>query len=198
MDSDSVTEKEGQPIIEFAGPADLERWLDDNGGSATGVWLKLAKKDTGVTTITYAEAVNVILRYGWIDAKASKLDDTYWLQRLTPRNRRSRWSVTNRATVEKMIEAGTMTPAGMREVDSAKADGRWAAAYDVPSTATVPDDLQSELDANPTAAATFAALSAANRYAILFQIQEAKKPETRARRITKFLTKLAAGEKRYP
>jgi uncharacterized protein YdeI (YjbR/CyaY-like superfamily) len=160
--------------------------------------MKLAKKGSGFASVTYAEAVEVALCYGWIDGQARRLDDDYYLQRFTPRRTRSKWSKINRAKAEKLIESGAMKAAGLREVDRARMDGRWDAAYDAPSTATVPDDLRAELDKNHEASGFFKALDATNRYAILHRIQDAKSHETRARRIKKFVTMLERKEKIYP
>jgi uncharacterized protein YdeI (YjbR/CyaY-like superfamily) len=160
--------------------------------------MKLAKKGSGARTITYAEALRPALAYGWIDGQTKRLDERFYLQRFTPRRARSKWSKINRAAAERMIAAGEMKPAGLREVERAKRDGRWDAAYDSPSTATMPEDLQRELDESPRAAEAFAALNSSNRYAILYYVQDAKKPETRARRIAKFVAMLEAGEKPHP
>jgi uncharacterized protein YdeI (YjbR/CyaY-like superfamily) len=148
--------------------------------------------------VTYLEALRTALRFGWIDGQARSLDDTHYAQRFTPRRARSIWSKRNREFATALIEAGEMEPAGLREVERAKADGRWDAAYDAPSTAAVPEDLRAALDANPAATEFFAGLDARNRYAILHRVQTAKRPETRARRIEKFVAMLAAGEKLYP
>jgi uncharacterized protein YdeI (YjbR/CyaY-like superfamily) len=148
--------------------------------------------------VTHAEALEVALCFGWIDARRGKLDDDYFLQRFTPRGPRSRWSKLIRARAEGLVTAGRMRPAGLREVERAKADGRWDAAYDSARTATVPDDLQLALDREPRARAFFETLDGANRYAILYRVQEAKKPETRQRRIETFVAMLAAGETIHP
>ncbi len=186
------------PSEPFASQAKWERWLEKNHERQDGVWIKFAKKATGIPTVTYAEALHVALAYGWIDGQSKGLDEQYYLQRFTPRRKRSKWSKINRASAEAMIAAGEMKPAGLREVERAKADGRWDAAYDSPSAATVPDDLQAELDRNPRAGEAFAALNGSNRYAILYGIQDAKKPETRARRIAKFVAMLERGETLHP
>jgi uncharacterized protein YdeI (YjbR/CyaY-like superfamily) len=186
------------PIIAFASRDDFARWLDEHHETAPGLWIKFAKKDSGIPTVTYDEAVEVSLCYGWIDGQAQKLDDHFYLQRYTPRTRRSKWSKINVDRANALITAGKMKPAGLRHIEAAKADGRWDAAYAGPRTATVPDDLQRALDANPAAAQFFATLDSQNRYAILYRTQDAKKPETRARRIEKFITMLANGEKIYP
>jgi uncharacterized protein YdeI (YjbR/CyaY-like superfamily) len=140
----------------------------------------------------------VALCYGWIDGQKASFDDRYWLQRFTPRRSRSKWSKVNRQKATELIERGAMKPAGLREVERAKADGRWDAAYDAQSTATVPDDLRRELEKNDAAREFFQTLNSANRYAILYQIGDAKKPETRARRIEKFVAMLAGRKKPYP
>ncbi len=160
--------------------------------------IKIAKKASGIPTVTHAEALDVALCYGWIDGQRDSFDDQWFLQRFTPRRPRSNWSKVNCAKVERLIEEGRMQPPGLAEVERARADGRWAAAYDAPSTATVPDDLQRALDQSPAAAAFFATLNSQNRYAILYRIQDAKKPETRARRIEKFMAMLEDGTKIYP
>lgn len=183
----------------FAGAAEWEAWLREHHETRpAGVWIQFARKGTGIPTVTYREALQVALRFGWIDGQARSLDDAFYLQRFTPRRARSIWSKRNRDFATALIEAGAMEPAGLREVERAKADGRWDAAYDAPSTATVPEDLQAALDANAGAAAFFATLDARNRYAILHRVQTAKRPETRARRIEKFVAMLAAGETIYP
>ena len=183
----------------FASAADWEAWLREHHETVTaGVWIKFARKASGIPTVTYREALQVALRFGWIDGQARGHDESWYLQRFTPRRARSIWSKRNRDFATALIEAGEMEPAGLREVERAKADGRWDAAYDAPSTATVPDDLQAALDANPAAAEFFAGLDRQNRYAILHRVQTAKRPETRARRIEKFVAMLAAGEKIYP
>jgi uncharacterized protein YdeI (YjbR/CyaY-like superfamily) len=185
------------PVKLFASQAAWERWLARNHERQDGLWLKLAKKDSGVKSVTYAEALRVALAYGWIDGQVKRFDERFYLQRFTPRRARSKWSKINRAAVEKMIAAGEMKPAGLREVERAKADGRWDAAYDSPSAVSVPDDLQRELDRNPRALEAFGALNSTNRYAILYGVQDAKKPETRARRIAKFVAMLNEGKKPY-
>jgi len=185
-------------VLPFASKAAWAEWLGEEHGRSSGVWLKIAKKDSGVETVSYAEALEVALCHGWIDGQKDKWDEKWWLQRFTPRKARSRWSKVNRAKAEGLIAAGKMKEAGLREVERAKADGRWDAAYDAQSTATVPGDLQRALDADDAARGFFSTLNSANRYAILFRIQDAKKPETRARRIEKFVTMLGRGEKLYP
>lgn len=186
------------PLIGFATKAEFAAWLDASHATAPGVWVKYAKKDSGLESITHAEAVEVALRYGWIDSRGHRIDDRFWRVRFMPRARRSRWSQVNRETAERQIAAGEMTPAGLREVEAARADGRWAAAYASQSRATVPDDLRAALDASPGAAEFFAALDSRNRYSVLHRIEEAKRAETRARRIAKYVAMCTAGEKIYP
>jgi uncharacterized protein YdeI (YjbR/CyaY-like superfamily) len=186
------------PVIAFASRADFEAWLEREHARPGGLWLKLAKKGTGIGTVSYAEAVEVALCFGWIDGQKRKLDDTAWLQRFTPRRARSPWSAINRTKAMALIEAGAMRPAGLEEVRRAQADGRWEKAYAGQRTAEVPADLQAALEAQPEAKAFFATLNAANRYAIIYRVNEAKRPETRARRIAKFTAMLAAGEQLHP
>lgn len=174
------------------------RWLKRHHATAAGVWLRIAKKDSGIASIDHPAALEEALCWGWIDGQRKSDDAQYFLQRFTPRTRRSIWSQINRAKVLKLIDEGRMQPAGLAEIERAKADGRWDAAYEASSTATVPPDLQAALDANKKAAKFFAALDARNRFAVLFRIQGAKKPETRARRIAQFVEMLAKGEKIHP
>lgn len=183
------------PVELFAGPSEWEAWLEQNHDSAPGVWLVFAKKASALTSITYAEAVEVAICFGWIDGQSRSRDADTWLQKFTPRGRRSGWSRINCERVDSLVRRGRMRPAGLAAVEAAKADGRWERAYDSPATAVVPDDLQQALDASPAAAEFFATLNAANRYAILYRIQTAVKPETRARRIEKFVGMLERGER---
>lgn len=187
-----------EPTLRFADAAAFEAWLDEHHASASGAWVAFAKKHTGIPSISQPEAVEVALCYGWIDGVARRIDDDWWANRFTPRTRRSPWSKINRERVAALIAAGRMRPAGLAAVEAAKADGRWDEAYDSPSTATVPDDLQAALDADPAAAAAFASLNSQNRYAILHRLMTARKPETRQRRLEKFVAMLAAGDKLYP
>jgi uncharacterized protein YdeI (YjbR/CyaY-like superfamily) len=182
----------------FATAPAWEAWLAEHHADSDGVWVKFAKKASGIPTVVYAEAVHEALRYGWIDGHTKRLDDDYYIQRFTPRRARSRWSKINCAKAEALIASGAMQPAGLAEVERAKADGRWEAAYDGPSTATVPDDLRAALDGDQKASELFERLDSTNRYAILHRLQEAKKPETRARRIEKFVSMLGRGETIYP
>ncbi|WP_055523310.1 YdeI/OmpD-associated family protein [Streptomyces graminilatus] len=189
---------QGRETVEFESAEAFEAWLGANHADSPGIWLKLRKKGPGIVALDYAQALDVALCYGWIDGQKAAFDDQWWLQRFTPRRARSRWSKVNRDKVAALIEQGRMRPAGQAEIDRAKADGRWDAAYDSPKNATVPDDLAAALAANPAAAAFFETLNGANRYSILHRVQEPKRAETRARRIEKFVAMLAAGEKPHP
>jgi len=175
-----------------------EAWLAEHHADTDGIWVKFAKKASGIPTVVYKEAVHEALRYGWIDGHTKRVDDDWYIQRFTPRRARSRWSKINCAKAEALIASGAMQPAGLAEVERAKADGRWDAAYDGPATATVPDDLRAALDRDPAASELFEKLDSQNRYAILHRLQDAKKPETRARRIEKFVAMLSRGETIYP
>jgi uncharacterized protein YdeI (YjbR/CyaY-like superfamily) len=186
------------PIHLFADSAGLEKWLEENGESSQGIWLKIAKKGATEPSVTYDEAVKLALCFGWIDSQIRRFDDQHYIQRFTPRRPRGRWSKINREKAEALIAAGKMRPPGLAEVEAAKADGRWDAAYEGQRTAKVPPDLQRELDANPAAAEFFASLSSANRYAIVYRLDDAKKPETRERRLKKFVGMLERGEKIHP
>ena len=181
----------------FAKPADFERWLRKHHAKASCVWVKYAKKKSGIASIDWDQAVDVALCYGWIDGQSKSLDDMYSLQRFTPRGKQSKWSKLNRERVARLTRAGRMQPAGIAEVERAKADGRWDAAYEGQRSIGVPDDLQRELDARPQAAAFFAGLSSQNRYSILYRLHDAKRPETRARRLAKFVAMLEADETIY-
>ena len=184
-------------MIAFASAADWERWLEENHEASDGVWVKIAKKGTGIESVRYPEVLDVALCFGWIDGRREALDEQYFLQRFTPRRPRSRWSRINRDKAQALIAQGRMRSAGQAEVDAARADGRWDAAYESQKTATIPDDLRRELDARPEARAFFEQLSSQNRYAILYRLQDAKRPETRARRLEKFVAMLEAGETIY-
>lgn len=183
------------PVRLFATPAELEAWLEANHADSEGAWLKIAKKGSGVESVTYGEALELALCFGWIDSQKRGLDEKHFLQRFTPRRPRGRWSRINRDKAEELIAAGAMRPAGLAEVEAARADGRWEAAYEGQRTAKVPDDLRRELDANPAAREFFAGLDSANRYAIVYRLNDAKKPETRERRLRRFVAMLERGEK---
>lgn len=182
------------PILPFPSAEAWAAWLEREHATAPGVWLKIAKKASGVATVTYAEALDAALCFGWIDGQRRAHDATWFLQRFTPRKRGSRWSKINTEHVERLLAAGRMRPAGIAQVETARADGRWADAYHGQRTASVPPDLQAALDADPAAAAFFATLRGASRYAVLYRVQDAKRPETRARRIETFVAMLARGE----
>ena len=185
----------GLPVELFEQQADWAVWLHDNHGIAAGVWLKLAKKGNDGQSVSYAEAVEVALCFGWIDGQKKTHDDAHWLQKFTPRSKTSVWSKINQDKALALIASGKMQPAGLKEVEAAKRDGRWDAAYDSPSKSVVPEDLQAALDGNLRARNFFATLDIRNRYAILFRIQTAKKPETRAKKIVQFVQMLERHEK---
>ncbi|MBV9256770.1 MAG: YdeI/OmpD-associated family protein, partial [Ktedonobacteraceae bacterium] len=183
------------PIISFETQQDWETWLKEHLTEAKGIWLKIAKKETNVTSISYAQALESALCYGWIDGQKASFDAQYWLQKFTPRRSRSIWSKVNCDKVATLIAEGRMQPEGLRQVELAKADGRWDSAYEGQSKISVPDDLRNELDKNPQARDFFNSLDSKNRYAILFRIQTARKAETRSARIQKFVEMLAKNEK---
>jgi len=185
---------DGLPMLPFASAAAWEAWLEDNHAVSPGVWIKMAKKDAGIESVRYPEVLESALCFGWIDGRRDALDERWFLQRFTPRRPRSRWSRINRDKAERLIAEGRMRPAGLAEVEQARADGRWEAAYQGQRSIAVPEDLQRELDARPDAKAFFAGLTSQNRYAILYRLQDAKRPETRARRLAQFVAMLEAGE----
>jgi uncharacterized protein YdeI (YjbR/CyaY-like superfamily) len=186
--------RSGLPIIGFEEPDAFDAWLATEPRMSKGLWLKLAKKSAEVASLSKAEAIDAALCHGWIDGQLDKYDEAYWLVRFTPRKRASKWSEANRTRAVELIAQGRMHPAGLAEIEAAKADGRWDAAYAPASTAQVPPDLQAALDVSPEAAAFFATLKGANRYAILYRISTAKRPVTRARRIAEFVAMLQRGE----
>jgi uncharacterized protein YdeI (YjbR/CyaY-like superfamily) len=188
----SSSEKE---IRLFAKPSDWEAWLAEKHGSSQGVWLRLGKKGSRTRSVTYAEALEVALCYGWIDGQKFAESEQAWLQRFLPRSARSIWSRINREKAQALIARGRMQPAGHAAIDVAKKNGNWDAAYESPKAAAVPPDFQAALDANPQAREFFDALDRANRYAVLFRIQTAKKPETRARKIQEFIQMLKRRER---
>jgi uncharacterized protein YdeI (YjbR/CyaY-like superfamily) len=190
-----VSSADGFPVLAFADGQAWEAWLCDHHGTAEGVWVKVGRAGGTDRSVTYDEVVEGALVYGWIDGQKRALDERFWLQRVTPRRARSAWSRRNRAWAERLAAEGRLAPAGVREVERAQADGRWERAYDGPRTATVPDDLRRELDRHPRAGAFFAALDSANRYAVLYRVQTAHRPETRARRIATLVAMLDRGEK---
>ena len=182
------------PVRLFKNAAAWEAWLIKHHADSTGLWLRIGKVSSTVKTVSYAEALDVALCYGWIDGQKKTFDDSTWLQKFTPRGKRSIWSKINREKVQRLIESGRMQPAGLNAIQRAKANGEWDSAYDSHRTAAVPDDLQRALDARPKAKAFFATLNSANRYAILFRIQTAKKAETRAKKIEQFIDMLERHE----
>lgn len=189
---------EGLDVLEFESQLALDTWLKKNHTVSKGIWLRLAKKVAGGRTLTYAEALESALCHGWIDGQRRSASETSYLQKFTPRTKRSIWSKINCQKALDLIEAGRMMPAGQGEVDRAKADGRWDAAYAGQRSMTVPGDLQAALDGNAEARSFFATLDSKNRYAVLFRIHAAKKAETRARRIQQFVDMLARHEKLHP
>ena len=182
------------PAKRFRSRAAWEAWLMKHHDTSPGLWVEFAKKGSGLISLSRPDALEVALCHGWIDSQAASVDDRLFRQRFTPRRARSKWSQINCAAVERLHAEGRLTPAGVREMEAAKRDGRWDAAYASPRTITVPDDLQAQLDANPSARRFFDQLDSQNRYAILYRLQDAKRPETRQRRLEKFVRMLEAGE----
>lgn len=187
--------RDSLPIVAFESAAAWEEWLAANHDSSPGVWLKIAKAGGGRATVSYADALTAALCHGWIDGQKGRLDEEYWLQRFTPRKPGSKWSKKNAQQAEDLITAGRMKPAGLREVERARQDGRWERAYESQSAITVPPDLARELAGNQRAREFFEQLDSANRYAILYRIADAKRPETRARRIATFVAMLTEHRK---
>ena len=179
----------------FRTAAEFRKWLAKNHARSEGIWVRIFKKGSAKTSITYASALDQALCYGWIDGQKNPFDESSWLQRFTPRRSKSGWSKINTQHVARLIAAEKMTPAGLRKVDAAKQDGRWSAAYDSFKTATVPDDFLKELEKNRRAKAFFETLNKTNVYSITYRLQTAKKPETRERRMKAILAMLARGEK---
>jgi uncharacterized protein YdeI (YjbR/CyaY-like superfamily) len=182
------------PIVEFPDRSAWERWLEDHHESSGGVWLKIAKKGSRATTVTYPEALEEAIRCGWIDGQKGAHDDSFWLQRFGPRGPQSKWSQVNRRKASELIEQGRMRPAGIAQVEAAKQDGRWEGAYAPQSTVAVPEDFQEALDASPAASEFFATLKSSERYSFLYRIHDAKRPETRARRIRDYVAMLEEGK----
>jgi uncharacterized protein YdeI (YjbR/CyaY-like superfamily) len=189
------TALDSEERIAFADAAAFDRWLADNHASSPGLWLRIAKKGSGKKSVSYHEALDVALTCGWIDALKRPLDAAEWLQRFTPRGPRSPWSKVNCKKAEALIDAKRMKPSGLAEVERAKKDGRWAKAYESQSKAELPADFAEALAKNKKAAAFYATLNSANRYAIVYRLHSAKKPETRQQRFDAFLAMLARGEK---
>lgn len=183
------------PILTFADKKKWASWLAKQHDKSNGIWLQLAKKATGIPSVTYEEAVDVALCYGWIDGQKKSFDDSYWLQKFTLRGQKSIWSKINTEKAERLIASGEMQPAGMKAVEAARQDGRWDAAYASQKNISIPEDFQTALDKNRKAKASFSTLKSAERYSILFRIQTAKKPETRTKRIQQFVEMLERNEK---
>ena len=186
------------PVLAFASREMWESWLAEHGAASPGVWVKFAKKTSGIASVGKSEAIETALAFGWIDGQLDRLDEQFWLVRFTPRGLKSKWSQINRDTATRLLADGRMAPAGFAEVEKAKADGRWDAAYAPQSRAKVPDDLQAALDAHPAAKAFFATLKGAHRYAVLYRIHDAKTEKTRVARIQKFVSMLALGQTIHP
>jgi uncharacterized protein YdeI (YjbR/CyaY-like superfamily) len=184
-----------RPVLAFANKKKWSDWLAKQHEKSSGIWLKLAKKDSGIPSVTYDEAVDAALCYGWIDGQKKGYDDKYWLQKFTPRGPKSIWSRINTEKAERLIASGEMKPAGMTAIESARQDGRWEAAYASQKNSSIPEDFQAALDQNAKAKAFFSTLKSAERYSILFRIHNAKRPETRARRIQQFVEMLERNEK---
>lgn len=199
MVSTAVNELRGSlPVIAFASTTDWATWLSQEAGASKGLWLKLAKKSAKARSVSRQEAIETALCHGWIDGQLDKYDDQWWLVRFTPRSPKSKWSEVNRKAALKLIEEGRMLPLGLSQVQAAKADGRWDAAYASQSTATVPADLQAALDASPVAKRLFEELNGTNRFAILYRIHDAKTLKTRLQRIENFVGMLERGDTIYP
>lgn len=194
----SMGPKAGLPILTFDDAAVWETWLGAEPRTSKGLWLKLAKRGNTESALSKSDAIDAALAHGWIDGQIDKWDVAWFLTRFTPRRPKGKWSAVNVARAEALIAAGRMMPAGQVEVDAARADGRWQAAYAPQSKAELPDDLAAALAADPAARGFFDALDSANRYAILYRVHDAKKPETRAARIAKFTAMCAAGETIHP
>lgn len=191
-----MTTKSGElPILPFPNKKKWTDWLTKQHDKSGGVWLKLAKKDSGIASVTYDEALESALCYGWIDGQKKSLDDKYWLQKFTPRGPKSIWSKINTEKVERLIKSGEMMPAGLKAIEAAKKDGRWDAAYASQKNISIPEDFRAALDRNQKAKDFFATLKSAERYSFLFRIQTAKKAETRAKRIQQFIEMLEKNEK---
>jgi uncharacterized protein YdeI (YjbR/CyaY-like superfamily) len=186
------------PTKLFRSADDWEAWLETNQGRSRGLWLKISKPGAETSSLTYAQALEVAILFGWIDGQKRALDATFWLQKFTPRGPKSRWSKANRTSALRLTEEGRMRPAGLAAIESAKADGRWAAAYESQSRASVPPDLQSALASNAAAQSFFETLDSHNRYAILYRVQDARLPATRAKRIAAYVQMLAQGETLHP
>ena len=186
--------KKDLPVKRFRSQEAWEKWLKAEHERSQGIWLQFAKKASGRASVNYKEALEVALCYGWIDGQTAAVDEIWYRQRFTPRRPRSKWSQINRASVERLHGEGRLAPAGVSQMEAAKADGRWDAAYPSPANIEVPPDLAAALEANARARKTFEALDRQNRFAILYRLHDAKRPETRARRLDEYVRMLARGE----
>ncbi|HEX9332847.1 MAG TPA: YdeI/OmpD-associated family protein [Anaerolineales bacterium] len=186
------------PMLPFENKKKWADWLAKQHDKSAGVWLKISRKDSGIPSVTYDEALDVALCYGWIDGQKKGFDNKYWLQKFTPRGPKSIWSKINTEKAERLIASGEMKAVGLKAIETAKQDGRWDAAYASQKNISIPEDFQAALDKNKKAKTFFASLNSVNRYAILFRIHNAKKPETRARKILQFVEMLGRNEKIYP
>jgi uncharacterized protein YdeI (YjbR/CyaY-like superfamily) len=180
------------PIVELADQRAWRRWLERNHSRVDGIWLKFAKKGAPMPTVNYQEAIEEALCFGWIDGQVRRFDEHFYLQRFTPRRSRSKWSQINREKANRLIERGRMHAAGLAQIEAAQADGRWDAAYPAQSQATVPDDFQSALDANPAAKEFFETLTGSTRYAFLYRLHDVRDPARRAKRIADYVKRLSA------
>ena len=186
------------PLLTFVDAESLRRWLEEQGGTSPGAWLRFARKGAPEPTVSKSDAVDCALAYGWVDGQLGGLDVHYFKTRFSPRRPKSAWSQINRQRVEQLEQAGRMHPRGRAQVDQAKADGRWAAAYAGQSKAVPDADLEAALTAEPAARALFDALDSANRFAILYRVQQAKTPEKRAAKIAELVNMLSRGETIHP
>jgi uncharacterized protein YdeI (YjbR/CyaY-like superfamily) len=193
-----VTLPDDLPVLAFESQAAFEEWLEAHHADSPGIYVKIAKKGSGEASLTQQQMVESMLCFGWIDGRANRLDDTHFLQRVTPRRPKSPWSQRNVEWVGRLVEAGRMRPAGLAAVEAARADGRWEQAYAGPATITVPDDLAAALAAEPEAQQTFDALNRTNRYAVLWRVHTARTPAGRAKRIASLVEMLAKGEQLHP
>jgi len=195
LETNIITPKNELEIISFKSQKEWKRWLSKNHSKSTGVWFRFFKKDSGIKHVNYAEALDEALCFGWIDGQAKKFDDKSWIQKFTPRRPASVWSKRNKDNIERLVKAGKMKPAGLKEVEKAKSDGRWENAYDSPKNMKVPEDFLKELSKNKKAKAFFETLNKTNTYSIAWRLQTSKKPETRIRRMTAILEMLKKGNK---
>jgi uncharacterized protein YdeI (YjbR/CyaY-like superfamily) len=190
-----MAKREDRPSVAFASPQALEKWFAENHDASDGIWLKIAKNGSGIPSVSYAEALDVALCFGWIDGQKGALDDGHWLQRFTPRREKSKWSKINCTKATELIRQKRMRPPGLKQIALAKKDGRWDAAYSSQGKAAVPEDLERALTKDKKARSFFDSLDSANRYAILYRLHHTNKPEARAAKIEQFVTMLSLGKK---